>query len=249
MRIILSFDDGRYDAYDAYKILFEYKLKASFHITTGFIDESFITDCFGINRKHLSINQLNEMYSNGMDISSHGDKHITNTTDFITSINKFKQWRIIKNKYGFSVPNSNYTEGLLEQFIKDNINYIKYVRVGRSDKCYTLLSKIHYVLYKIFKNQYSYNQFNKHNLIDNINKYKINSLVIKDYVKVKNLINFIDKYKNSDSTLVIMFHSIVDNPINQWEWSTSNFTKLCEYLNKEKSTIQVLTLEELTQDL
>lgn len=249
MRISLAFDDGRNDAYQVFHILLKYVLTASFHITTGFVDKSFITNNFGIGRKPLTIDELIEMHKNGMDISSHGDKHITDNKDFIISINKLKKWGIYKDKYGFSVPNSNYTSEQLDAFTCDNTNTLQYIRVGRSKDCYTLTSIIHYVLYKLFKLQLSYNYFNKHNLINCINKYHIPSLVIKNYTKVKSIIKFINKYKYTNYTLVIMFHSIVDNPSNQWEWSTSNFTSLCEYLAKEKSTIEVLTLEELTKDL
>lgn len=249
MKIVLSFDDGRSDAYDAHHILKKHNLLASFHVATGFVDKTFITNNFGIDRKALTIEELIEMDKNGMDISSHGDKHITDNKDFITSINKLKEWGINKNKYGFSVPNSNYTFELLNAFISNNINTLQYIRVGRSKKCYTLISKIQYVLYKLFKLQLSYNYFNKHNLITNINKYCIPSLVIKNYTKAKSLIKFINKYKSTNCTLVIMFHSIVNNPSNQWEWSTSNFTTLCECLSKEKSTIEVLTLEELVKGL
>lgn len=249
MKIIFSFDDGRSDAYQAFKLLKKYALTASFHITTGFVDKSFITNSFGIERKPLTIDELIEMHKNGMDISSHGDKHITDNKDFTISMNKLKEWGINKGKYGFSVPNSNYTPELLTTFVNDNSNNLQYIRIGRSKECYTLTSKIHYVLYKLFKLQLSYNHFNKHNLITNINKHHIPSLVIKNYTKVKNIIKFINKYRSTNYTLAIMLHSIVDNPSNQWEWSTSNFTTLCEYLSKEKSTIEVLTLEELTKDL
>ena len=43
MRIVFSFDDGRSDAYDAYKMMAKYELRGRFHITTGFIDGTYTT--------------------------------------------------------------------------------------------------------------------------------------------------------------------------------------------------------------
>lgn len=251
MKIVLSFDDGRSDAYEAYKILKQHNLVASFHITTGFIDGSFKTNQFGIDREPLTIEQLKEMSQNNMGISSHGDKHIMDYKDFSTSITKLNNWGKNTEKYGFSVPNSDYKKESLSNFINDNKTKLSYVRVGRNPKCYTLISKINYAIYHLFKFQFAYNYFNKFNLINDINKWELYSLVIKSDTKTKSLIKFINKYKNTNNTLIIMLHSIVDKSRNKWEWSISNFVKLCKYLKEEqdKNNIKVLTLEELTKDL
>lgn len=244
MRVCLSFDDGRKDTYEAFKILKEHNLTASFHITTGFIDGSFKTDSFGKNREPLSLDELAEMHKYGMDISSHGDRHIMHSKDFQTSLNKLSKWKLVEgNEVGFSVPNSDYTEEELKSFISSNKNNLSYLRIGRSNKCYTLYSKIHYVIYRILHNQFSYNEFNKHNLMYSIDKYRLNSLVIKKDTKVKNLIKFINKYKDKDCTLILMFHSITEEPMNKWEYSTKGFVELVKYLSKNTA---VLTLTELT---
>lgn len=244
MRVCLSFDDGRKDAYEAFKILKEHNLTASFHITTGFIDGSFKTDSFGKNREPLLLDELVEMHKYGMDISSHGDRHVMHSEDFQTSLNKLSKWKLVEgNEVGFSVPNSEYTEEELNNFISSNKNNLSYLRIGRSNKCYTLYSKIHYVIYHILHNQFSYDEFNKHNLMYSLDKYRLNALVIKKDTKVKNLINFINKYKDKDCTLIIMFHSIIDKPINKWEYSAKSFVELVKFLSKN---IEVLTLTELT---
>ena len=243
MRIVFSFDDGRQDAFVAYQLLKKHGLKGSFHITTGFIDGSFATDAFGINRAPLSNDQILEMHNNGMDISSHGDRHVMDSTDFISSIQKLKNWGIDHPKIGFSVPNSDYTAEELEVFVAENRNDISYVRVGRDKHCYSFWSKVSYVLYHITHFQYFYNAFNKYNLLDSINAFEIHSLVVLSDCHAKNLIRFIDKYNGKDVTLVLMFHSIVDSPNNKWEYSSDEFDKICGYVS---CSCENVTLRELT---
>ena len=245
MIICFSFDDGRSDAYVAHKIMVENGIVGTFHVTTGFIDNTFNTDSFGVNRSPLSLRQLQEMKNNGMEISSHGDKHMMNDDDFATSYRKLKEWQLVNDKVGFSVPNSDYSNDELKIFYKNNKSSISYIRVGRSSKCYSLSSKVNYALYHVLHLQCFYNIFNKHNVIEKVDRNKIVSLVIKNDIKAKNIVSFIDKYKNQkNAILVIMFHSIVEQPNNKWEWSIDNFKYLCKYLSSEKE-IECLTIEQM----
>lgn len=244
MNVVFSFDDGRDDAYDAYLILKKYHLAGSFHITTGFIDGSFITDAFGNNRKPVGVSHLVEMHENGMDISSHGDKHITDSKDFAVSTKKLSNFGIKKERYGFSVPNSDYSKDELESFAMSNKHSLSYIRVGRSSKCYSFINKIHYVLYHSFHFQSSFNRFNKPNLINALNPYSINSLVVLSDTRANNLIKFISKYKNTNSILVLMFHSIVSTPKNKWEYSSADFEKICRFVS---DNCKNLTLEKLVK--
>ena len=245
MKVILSFDDGRSDAYDAYQILLKHNLVGSFHITTGFVDGSFKTDSFGIGRKPITIEQLREMKNNGMDISSHGDRHILDNDDFRISILKLKQWKILgtNERCGFSVPNSDYEDGQLNKFCKDNNDVLDYVRVGRSKKCYRFLSKASYLLYKLLHLQFFYNYFNKFNLIKSIDKHHIVSCVIKKGTKINNVIKFIRKYSSEDCAIVLMFHSITSKASNPWEYRTEDFLELCLFLKTSK--VDVITLKTL----
>jgi len=232
MNIVFSFDDGRDDAYNAYLILKKYKLVGSFHITTGFMDGTFKTDAFGEKRKPIKVEHLLEMSNDGMDISSHGDRHIMDSDDFNVSLEKLEKIGISKQKFGFSVPNSEFTLPQLNFFRDNNIGSLSYIRVGRSKKCYSFLNKVNYFLYHIFHFQYFYNHFNSNNLMDNIDKYFINSLVVLSDTKPVNLIKFIDKYKGTNKTLVLMFHSIVELSSNKWEYSSTDFDKICEFVSR-----------------
>lgn len=244
MNVILSFDDGRSDAYEAYKILKQYNLVASFHITTGFIDGTYVTDQFGIGRKPITIEQLQEMHNNGMDISSHGDRHVLNKNDFKNSIKKLNDWGITKNKYGFSVPNSYYTDNSLNEFINKN-DCLLYVRAGRNPICYRFLPKICYVLFRFTRLQLFYNYFNKFNINDIVDNNRIYTIVIKKTISHKNVIRFLKKYSNTTFTVVLLFHSIVNQPNNKWEWSINSFTQLSDYLQNTDKKIKILTLEDI----
>ena len=229
MRIIFSFDDGRSDSFEASKILHSYGLVGVFHVTTGFIDGTFATDDFGKDRKSLTVDDLKQMKSYGMEISSHGDKHVLEQNDFQTSIKKLYNWKIIDYlRAGFSIPNSNYNEEQLRCFLVNCSKSLIYVRGGRSPHCYTFLSKINFVLYKITKCQAFYNFFNKLNLNDSLESIPIYCAVIKNYIRPKNILSFIERFSGVDKTLVLMFHSVVKKPKNQWEYSIDNFTTLCK---------------------
>lgn len=246
MKLVFSFDDGRDDAAKAADVLNKFRLKGSFHVTTGFVDGTFKTDAFGVGRKPLTIKQIQTMYDDGMDISLHGDKHITEIDDFKVSYEKMNKWIHKKGKIGMSIPNSQFSDEELSDFCNKLNSKLLYARVGRNPKCYSLLGKICYVLYRVFHFQFLYNYFNKFNLISDFNKFKIYSLVVTADTRINNLKKFIEKYYKSDYTLVLMFHSIVDKKNNKWEFSNSDFINLCEFVSK--NNISVYTLEELSNE-
>lgn len=248
MKVCLSFDDGRADQYsNAFKVLKEFGLTASFHVTTGFIDGSFVDRCFGTNRLPMTKAQLVEMKNSGMDVSSHGDKHIMESDDYALSISKLNNWGLGQKRIGFSVPNSQYNQNELSEFIKNNKN-ISYVRVGRHKKCYTFLNKIRFVLYNKLHFSMSYNSFNKFNLMYSLDKFSLCSLVIRNTTRFRDLKRFLEKYSHKDCTLVIMLHSITEDPKDSWEWSKGNFEQLCQFLSKSDH-LKVVNLQQLCEGI
>jgi len=233
MIICFSFDDGRADFYNTSQILYKHGLKGTFHITTGFIDGSFTTCCFGKDRSPLTITQLQDMTKCGMEIASHGDRHITNSNDFKQSLIKIRKWIKTNGKIGFSIPNSKIQEGVLHNFVCQNATDLLYVRGGRSKNCYSLLPKAAYFFYHhICKLQFIYNYFNKNNLNFTVDKWNLNSVVVTNDIKLSNVVKFIKKYARYDCVVVLMFHSIVQKPNDRWEWKESNFSKLCEHISE-----------------
>ena len=249
MTVCLSFDDGRLDQYtNAFQILKKYNLVGTFHITTGYIDGSFNATNFIGSPVPMTIDNVLEMEKSGMEISSHGDMHMLNADDFLCSIRKFNDWGIKTEKFGFSVPNSFYEKDLLSKFVEQVSPSIEYVRVGRSDKCYSLLNKIRYGLDSTFGISSSYVKFNQNNIIESFDKFKIVSLVVKRKTKLSSLLKLIKLNANSNALLVIMFHSIVDNPSTQWGWRKDQFDSLCKFLSGSRE-IKVDTLMNFTQNI
>lgn len=248
MYIVFTFDDGRIDAYDAATILKQHNLVGTFFVTTGFIDGSFETDAFGIGRSPLTIEKLKQMKTNGMEIASHGDKHITNSKDFYNSFCKLANWGLLDGKkVGFSIPNSKYSNEMIDNFIMENENFLDYIRVGRNPSCYSFLSKIQYASYNIFKKQVFYDSFNKHNIIyDKIDKFRLYSIVIKKNTLPKHLIKFISSHSKETCTLILMFHSIVHDPKDSWEWSVKDFDALCHFV-EHNNKISCLTIKKLLE--
>lgn len=69
--VAITFDDGYSDNYtDAYRILKQYNMKATFFIITNGIDDGY----------YMSSNMLKEMSQNGMEIENHTSRHIEFTT-------------------------------------------------------------------------------------------------------------------------------------------------------------------------
>lgn len=248
--VCLSFDDGRIDSYStAFAILSKYGLKASFHIATGFVDGTFKQECFGTGRKSVTIDNLLEMNDAGMDISSHGNNHTMEMSDYYLSVEKLKKWGINKDKYGFSVPNSRYNDKELNSFLIETKDTLNYVRVGRSSKCKTFVNKIMFFLYRHFHWYWCFHYFNKYNIIYKFDRFKIVSLVVKKQTRFKDLSRFINSHKNDNCFLVIMLHSIVEHPSNDWEWCINSFSKLCSFLHSDIKNIRVATIEEVVNGL
>ena len=246
MTVCLSFDDGREDQYSiAYPILVKYKLTATFFVTTGFIDGTFKSDCFGIGRKPISIEGVVDMYKNGMEIASHGDRHITDPEDFEKSIAKLKQWGVHYTKYGFSVPNSNYKIDCLNNFLNKYKHSLSYIRVGRHPNCYSFKNKFNYLFYNLFGFYSNYDNFNRNNLISHLNDRVLYSLVVKRNTSPKTLIRFLDKYKNDDCVLIIMFHTLSKKPKNKWEWNGNHFEMVCRHLFDNSKQFEVQTIRQL----
>lgn len=238
--ISLSFDDGREDTYRvAFKIMKKYGLKGTIHVTTGYIDETWTEKNWKTAKGPISIEQLKEMKEDNFEISSHGDKHIAENNDLSVSIEKLKHWGLINENVGFSVPTSQLKDK--REFSKYlERNKVSYMRGGRSPLCYSLKSKVIYVLYKLTKIQLFYDLFNRHNCMsigENCieNKYDLFSVVIRYEDNPSRVVRFIESNINKGKWIILMMHSIQEkNEDNYgkdaWCWEANKFEKLCKEL-------------------
>ncbi|MBQ4630511.1 MAG: polysaccharide deacetylase family protein [Clostridia bacterium] len=248
--VSLSFDDGREDTIrNAFSIMNKYGLKATVHITTGFVDGTWDGHKWDSCDKAMTVADAVQMHNSGFEISLHGDKHKTEIDDFLISKKKLKSWGISVENIGFSIPNSDLNDTQRTEFTTFLKNEgVLYMRGGRNAKCYSFVSKCFFALYKIFKFQFAYNLFNKYNRNINYDKYDLNSVVVRNEDKAKTVIRFIEKYKN-DSWIILMLHSVLSKNEEKygsdaWYWDSEEFETLCKYLSQAQSNgkIEVKTI-------
>lgn len=260
--ISLSFDDGREDWHRVvYRIMKQYDLKATLHVTTGYVDGTWKTTNWDSSNGPISINNLIEMKKYGFEIASHGNQHKTEKDDLIESIDKLKNWKLIEDEVGFSIPTSKIEEQNKNEFydcLKDN-NVI-YVRGGRNPQCYSFISKICFFAYKLTKCQYFYSKFNRYNCIDiypreKINPYDLCTVVIRREDKAESVIRFIRENINKGKWIIFMLHSIQDENENNfrkdsWYWDLEKFEMLCHELRKmvDSEEIDVLTIKDIIEN-
>lgn len=70
-RVFITFDDGRKDNFaNAFLTLKGADLKATFFVTTGFVDKTFVTNDFGEGRAPLSVEELQMMKMGGWKLAA-----------------------------------------------------------------------------------------------------------------------------------------------------------------------------------
>ncbi|HAS91458.1 MAG TPA: hypothetical protein DCS12_04180 [Clostridiales bacterium] len=254
--VSLSFDDGREDTYRmAFKIMKEFNLVGTIHVTTGYVDKTWENNSWQTAKGPMTIKQLKELSDNGFEISSHGDKHITNKDDLLISIKKMHEWNVIGDKVGFSIPCSRLSESdkiLYAKYLKTT--NVVYMRGGRSKHCYSFLSKAWYVLYNATKLTLFYQLFNRYNCINpndcRFNPYNLQSVVIRSGDKANVITEFIKG--NEGSWIIFMLHGIQNNNEDTygkdpWCWDAIEFEKLCANLRElvEKGEVRVQPILEV----
>lgn len=254
--VTFSFDDGREDTYRvAFKIMKEYGLVGTIHVTTGWVDGSWSTsDWLSAVNGAMTIEQVKECYNYGFEITSHGDQHVTDITDLRVSLNKLYQWEVLdSDDWGFSSPNSQLTiENQAEMKELFELNNIKYVRSGRSAKCYQWPMKVVYVLQSLTGSKRLFRIFNNYNAIKSpINdQFILPSSVIKRNNSAKQVIEWLRRSIESKSWNILMFHSILrpeDKGYGQdaWYWDADEFRKLCQWLSMNvNKDISVVTIKD-----
>lgn len=255
--VSFSFDDGREDTYRvAYKIMKEYGLVGTIHVTTGWVDGSWATtDWPSAVNGAMTIEQVQECYTNGFEITSHGDRHFTDADDLRVSLKKLKQWGVIDTEcLGFSSPNSELSvenQAAIKKIF--NSHNIKYVRSGRSSKCYQLPMKIIYGLHLLTGSKLLFRIFNENNSINapTFNDiFLLQSSVIKSNNSAKQVIGLLQKSICTKSWNILMLHSVLrpndkGYGCDPWYWDAEEFRKLCQWLNmRAEKDISVVTIKD-----
>lgn len=257
--VTFSFDDGREDTFRvAFDIMKEYGLVGTIHVITGWVDGSWSkSNSPFVANGSMNIEQIKECYDHGFEITSHGDKHCNDADDLKTSLGKLIQWGVVGiDCLGFSSPNSELTiekRAQIEKVI--NNNNIKYVRIGRSSKCYSLHMKIVYLLQLLTCSKRLFRIFNEYNSINSLlapmNKtFVLPSSIIKSNNSAQQVIELLQKSISDKSWNILMLHSILQ-PQDEgygkdpWHWGVGEFRELCQWLSiKVKRDISVVTIKD-----
>jgi len=259
--ISLSFDDGREDLYrNAFPIMQKYGLVSTAHVTTGFIDGTFKPLTWRSCTGAATVEQLLKMKSCGHEISSHGDRHITDIDDFDISVRKLVAMNLAESDVGFAVPHSN-TRGA---GFGDFVNHLKsheriYVRGGERKSTLSFFDrafiKLATILDKRLGSNWCFRMLNWDKAMDldkEVPRYLLPSVLVHSYDEPRKLIGFIESLPDN-VWLIIMLHSILnlDEPhygADLWCWSTDKFEKFCEYLFRRQSE-GCLSVKTIAQQL
>lgn len=254
--IVFSFDDGRLDTYEnSYQILRKFNIPATINISTDFINNPNMYDSFK-SGGNLAMNweQIIDLYINGWEVASHGNKHLNTIDDIAESLKYFHDYNLIKDKIGFASPNSKieYVD-FLKLKSSPNLNELSYIRSGlqvrREGILYSSLTSI-YNITKYSKLFCILNLKCKISLKPDINEYPVLSVGITSKVTLKSIISLLKTLKD-DECYILMFHSILKKSqknykVDKWWWDYDDFRKLCELISENKEYI-VITTKQLIE--
>ncbi len=238
VNIILSFDDGRHDNYEAYEnIMKPLDIPATFNITSGYILDNICEEDKPGPHKPMSMEEVRQLNSSCLcEIAGHGFKHDNSIVSLIDGVTWLKQefgYKLV----GIASPHSEYDLNKLEREM--NIfreNNVAYLRISND---YSKLRFLKKAIRKINKKVHSgwlYYYVNKDSIMQSPNflLYSVPVLKNNKLHEIEKFINILSR-KNDNSTVIFMFHSILKNDENYYDdlftWDYNDFNSLCLFLN------------------
>ena len=125
-RIVLSFDDARFDEYDAIKLASKYGVKCTLNVTTAYVENSAPTDAGDCPA--MTKNQVLELYADAnVEIAGHSHTHVNDFNDIVKGQRILEGWLSTNEKLGFASPHSqlNLNENPLNKFKEANFLYVR----------------------------------------------------------------------------------------------------------------------------
>lgn len=245
--VSITFDDGRLDNFtNALPILEKHNLRATFFITTGFIDESIdlneVHSFSSCNNQHMTIEMCKKLLKKGHEIGSHSDKHTNNANDYLVSKMKIGKWFNLNN-IGLSSPTSLIQEENFDLSTKLISNEFLYYRTSIRTCSLPFFQKIIFAANKYIHSPFIFAHFSN-KFSTNLNKKSdlIYSIPIEKNTTISEIKRALKKAKEN-SLIVFLFHSISDEK-NKWHFSPKKFESFCSVISK-KPNLKVITLKEL----
>ena len=244
-RVVLSFDDGRGDNYRiAVEELLPRNLKATFNITTGYINGNISEKDAPCENPPLTVGDVQELGKyEEFEIAGHGHKHLNTLEDWKKGIDVLTDW--LGNKWkkddciGIASPHSGMsTEAvrMLQNELDDM--KIKYVRIGLSNQKELLQRIINKLAGKLKSKQLFY-WANKKSIRTIGNDLVVYSIPVLHTHTIEQIIYTIEKAISKKQDVVLMFHSILKKGEefydSMWTWDYEKFVQLCDYLVKLRS--------------
>jgi hypothetical protein len=238
-RIVFSFDDARYDSYEAIKIAAQYGIKSTLNVTTGFVEGILPESCKDFPVPAMTKEQVVELsHDDLVEIACHGHFHKNNLEDILVGKKVLGSWLDDGYKLGFVSPGSsvNFDEIPLEKFKENNFLFVRIgPRWGLFGKVLRVLRKVSRVLKskRLFYLGYKgtiQKAVDENYLIHGVPVIHDNTLEQFEY-----MISKASKKRSLD--VVLIWHSVLDlnapSGTDNWSWNKEDYIKLCEIISSK----------------
>lgn len=255
VKIAITFDDGRSDNLLVAKpIMDKYDLVGTVFITTGYVDGTWKeSDMLFSPTRPLTVDEIKTLDMGGWEIGLHGDKHLSTPNDYAVAVEKMNSWLNDKRNYGMSLPNSRASQDEIRKLWEAHGDTLKYIRGGRAANTRNAYYIFLYALYTKFKVKQAYFGFNRKSVVDNSDREKIFSIVVRNQDDWEMIVDFV-KSCPSGANCVFMFHTImngaVTNEAKPWVWSEKKFDYFCEEISelRKENKVEIVTLDNIIKN-
>lgn len=248
--ITFSFDDARYDSYDAIKLAVDNGIACTLNVTTGYVDGSLSKSEWPTIINPMSKEQIVELYRLGVEIAGHGDKHNNDHNSLICGCEKIKEWLCLdkETKIGIASPHSKYhVDESNTKFIEEGFLYCRvgsYLNgISKFKRCIQKLARItgSRALFKLAYNNTVKNAYECYPFIRAVPVLRDNTV---DQIK-----SIIDLCIKKNYLCVLCFHSILSNGDldynSNFTWDKDKYSELVDWISLNESIEKLTTVGAL----
>ncbi|MCM1216732.1 MAG: polysaccharide deacetylase family protein [Lachnospiraceae bacterium] len=260
VRLVLSFDDGRWDAYRVHKdILKPLGMPFTLNITTGYIDSTIAESDKPCGVQPLSEKEVMELAQSPLvEIAGHGHRHDNDIQNLLTGIEE------IRNRYmhepdmslGMASPSSAFDRGNMVQAVEVfKKNGILYMALGDRKQVFTFFRRCVRRINRMIHVPWLYYWINKVSVLDREDTFWLYRVPVLRDNRLKEVRYFIERLMESGDSVscILMFHSILKRGEAFYEdlfsWDYDDFKNLCEWLSKlsDRGELNVCLTREMVK--